>query len=88
MRAMTRLAALAPLVAALGLALGACSLDPEKQWYKPSGNYSASEFERDTKACTKDRVLNEECLRDRGWVPLSGDITPKIKEKPPAGSRY
>ena len=41
--------------------LGACSLDPEKQWYKPGGNYTAAEFDRDSKACTKSRVLDEEC---------------------------
>jgi hypothetical protein len=72
---------------ALGILLAGCqSLEPERQWYKPSGDYSASEFERDSKACTKDRVLNEECLQQRGWVSLSGDRTPKVKEVPPAGS--
>ena len=80
------------IVLTFGLALvtflGACSLDPEKQWYKPGGNYTAAEFDRDSKACTKSRVLDEECLKARGWVPLSGDIVKKQPEKPPAGSRY
>lgn len=72
---------------ALGILLAGCqSLEPERQWYKPSGDYSASEFERDSKACTKGRVLNEECLQQRGWVSLSGDRAPKVKEVPPAGS--
>ena len=71
---------------ALVVSLGACSLDPEKQWYKPNGSYTAADFDRDSKACTKDRVLDEDCLRARGWVSLSGDIVKKQQEKPPAGS--
>jgi hypothetical protein len=74
------------LALGLGLSLGACSSDPEKQWYKPSGNYSSAEFDRDSKACTKNRVVDEECLKQRGWAPLSGDIARKVQEKPPAGS--
>lgn len=84
MAAVNRLVA---AVLALGVFVTGCqSLEPERQWYKPSGDYSASEFERDSKACTKGRVLNEECLQQRGWVSLSGDRTPKVKEVPPAGS--
>jgi hypothetical protein len=82
---MIRLVALTSVVA-LALSLGACSLDPEKQWYKPNGNYTSADFDRDSKACTKDRVLIEDCLKQRGWVPLSGDIVKKQAEKPPAGS--
>ncbi|HTK93620.1 MAG TPA: hypothetical protein VL948_25525 [Verrucomicrobiae bacterium] len=82
---MIRLIALTSLVA-LALPLGACSLDPERQWYKPNGNYTSADFDRDTTACTKDRVLDETCLKQRGWVPLSGDIVKKQAEKPPAGS--
>lgn len=85
MPGMTRLTAVACVLALAG-SLGACSLDPEKQWYKPSGSYTSAEFDRDTRTCTKDRVLNEECLKARGWVPLSGDIVKKVPEKPPAGA--
>ena len=74
-------------VLALGIFLAGCqSLEPERQWYKPSGDYSAAEFERDSKACTKERVVSEQCLQQRGWVSLSGDRVPKRKETPPAGS--
>ncbi len=84
MAPMTRM--LAPVIAlALAISLTACTSDPEKQWYKPSGNYTISEFERDTKACTKSRALDEECLKQRGWVPLSGDLARKPSEKAPAG---
>lgn len=80
---MIRLIALACVVA---LPLAACSLDPEKQWYKPSGTYTSADFDRDTKACTKNRELDETCLKQRGWVPLSGDLVKKQAEKPAAGS--
>ena len=29
--------------------------------------------------------LDEECLKQRGWVPLGGDIARKPSEKPSAG---
>ena len=84
MAAVNRLVA---AVLALGVLLTGCqSLEPERQWYKPSGDYSAAEFERDSKACTKDRVLDAQCLEQRGWVSLSGDRAPKVKETAPAGA--
>jgi hypothetical protein len=59
---------------AIATALAACtSLELPKQWYKPGVNYSVDEFKRDNAACTKDRVLDEDCMRSRGWVSLSGD---------------
>jgi hypothetical protein len=70
--------------------LPACSsLTPEKQWYKPGQSYTVADFERDRTACTKDRVLDEECLKARGWTALSGDeykpptrpITPGTKAR-------
>jgi pectin methylesterase-like acyl-CoA thioesterase len=84
MAAVNRLAA---AVLALGILLAGCqSLEPDRQWYKPSGDYTAAELERDTKACTKGRVLSEECLQQHGWASLSGDRVPKKKEIPPPGS--
>ena len=50
-----------------------------KQWLKPGQNYTVAEFRRDEVACTKDRKLDEECMRQRGWVALSGDAAPKPK---------
>ena len=55
------------------LPLSGCSLTPEKQWYKPDSSYTVADFQRDRAACTKDRVLDEECLKSRGWISLSGD---------------
>ena len=59
----------------LSLALTACSLAPERQWYKPGANYTVADFERDQAACTTNRQLDEECLKQKGWVPLSGEAT-------------
>ena len=61
------------LLAGIALALGACSSEPEKQWYKPGGNYTIADFQRDRAACTKNKVLDEECMKDRGWIALSAD---------------
>jgi hypothetical protein len=50
-----------------------CGGSTEKQWYKAGGSYTVAEFERDQRACTTNRVLDEQCLRDRGWIGLSPD---------------
>ena len=62
--------------AVLGL-LTACG-SSGKQWYKPNAEYTVAEFQRDRMACEKKGELDEECLRQRGWVSLTPD-----KEKPP-----
>jgi hypothetical protein len=67
------------VLCALVLAANACSLEPDRQWYKPGQSYTVADFRRDETACTKDRKLDEECLRQRGWVALSGDAAPKPK---------
>jgi predicted component of type VI protein secretion system len=62
--------------AVLGL-LAACGGSSEKQWYKPNAEYTVAEFQRDRTACEKNGQIDEECLRQRGWVSLTPD-----KEKP------
>lgn len=75
------------LLATTLLALAACfAVEVEKQWTKPGGNYTIAEFKQDQAACTKNKVLDEECLKQRGWVPLSGDREPPVKQPLP-GSR-
>ena len=79
------------LLLSAALALAACSAysgDPEKQWYKPNVDYTAADFERDRVACTetKKKILDEECMKQRGWVSLGGDIGPAIKPPDPTKS--
>jgi len=61
------------LLAAIVLSLSACSSEPEKQWYKPSRNYTMKDFERDQAECTKGEGLDEKCMRERGWVAITAD---------------
>jgi hypothetical protein len=56
--------------------VAACASPPDRQWYKPGGNYTVAEFQRDAAACTKNKNLDEDCLKQRGWVSLSGDAPP------------
>jgi PBP1b-binding outer membrane lipoprotein LpoB len=69
------------LLSVAALMLAACSSsESEKQWYKPNVNYTAADFERDRLACTdKRKVLDEGCMKQRGWTALSGDIAPPVK---------
>lgn len=69
--------ALAASLALLAPAVAACTSEPGKQWYKPGGDYTVAEFQRDEKACTRSRTVDDDCMRARGWVPLSGDIGKK-----------
>ncbi|HEV8437919.1 MAG TPA: hypothetical protein VGT40_07480 [Methylomirabilota bacterium] len=73
------------------LSLGACASEPDKQWYKAGGNYTVAEFQRDEVACTKNRVLDEACLKGRGWLPLTVDekkATPPQAAPGTKGVRY
>ena len=76
---MPRMKRLLCLLCATAIAATACSLAPDKQWLKPGQNYTVADFRRDEAACTKDRKLDEDCMRQRGWVALSGDAAPKPK---------
>jgi len=74
------------VVLALALPLTACG-GSEKQWYKPNSNYTVAEFEQDRHACTRNRELDESCLRGRGWISLSADgpvkdTTPQAPAQP------
>ena len=62
------------------LIASACGVATDKQWYKPNVDYTAADFERDRVECTpRKQSLDETCLRDKGWLPLSGDIGPAVK---------
>ena len=77
------------LLAITTLSLGGCASETAKQWYKPGDNYTVAEFQRDRTACTKNDILDEACLRGRGWVAITADddkgpspiVTPGAKGK-------
>ena len=70
----------------LGL-LTACG-STEKQWYKPNAEYTVAEFHRDRAACEKSGRIDEECLRQRGWVSLSPDKDKPLPAIPTSKQHY
>jgi len=87
MAGMRHLILLLPVAA---LALTACSSSgnsDNRQWYKPNVDYTTADFERDRLACTdKNKVLNDDCMKQRGWVALGGDIGPPVRPPDPTKS--
>ena len=74
-------------VAALALAACSTSANSDKQWYKPNVDYTAADFERDRLACTdKKKILDEDCMEQRGWAALGADIGPSVKPPDPTKS--
>jgi hypothetical protein len=63
--------------------LAGCARDTATQWYKPGVEYTLQEFKRDQTVCTTGGNLDEACLRERGWVPLSADVSAPPKEPEP-----
>lgn len=80
-------AAILAVVMAVG---SACSTaEPARQWYKPAGDYTVQDLKRDMAACTREKKLDQECLRARGWVDLSADVSrPTPEPSQPPGRRY
>jgi hypothetical protein len=70
-----------PISALLVLVLAAagCGGTAETQWYKPGENYTVAEFQKDHAACSKKGQLDPGCMKERGWISLSGDVPPKPK---------
>ncbi|HEY7040773.1 MAG TPA: hypothetical protein VID28_18050 [Methylomirabilota bacterium] len=64
------------------LSLVGCSTERDRQWYKPSAAYTVDEFKRDRDACTTSNTLDEQCLKERGWVPLTSDKPADNAPKP------
>jgi hypothetical protein len=68
-----------------------CSSERDRQWYKPAVNYTTEEFKRDRDACTsKKDVLDEACMKQKGWVPLTSDRPANTPKPEPSvrGPRY
>jgi hypothetical protein len=76
------------LTVASSLLVG-CSSERDRQWYKPNTNYTVDEFKRDRDGCTTGNTLDEQCMKERGWVPLTSDRAPAPKvQQTPRGPRY
>jgi hypothetical protein len=65
---MKRWLAITALVAA---AATGCGGEVERKYMKLSGTYTAQDLRRDISACTKDKVLSDPCMQDRGWVVMN-----------------
>ncbi len=70
---------------ALVAALAGCGSSDDRQWMKINERYTTEEFQRDYKACTPQSTLDEDCMRNRGWVEVSRskseiDSDPRAKE--------
>jgi hypothetical protein len=71
------------LLFAIAGTFAACG-SAEKQWYKAGTEYTVPEFTRDRAKCEKNGKLDEECLKQLGWIPLSLDAE---KPAPPPRSQ-
>ena len=45
--------------------------EADRKWMKLSGNYTTEDLRRDLFACTRDKVLSDKCMEDRGWLALN-----------------
>lgn len=75
------------LVVLIAGTLAACA-SAEKQWTKPGADYTVAEFQRDRAACEKDGKVDDDCLKQRGWVPLTPDAAPPSAQPPTTRGRY
>ena len=56
----------------LGSTFG-CGTGDERRWQKMGVEYTTAEFNRDVDACTRNKKLDDECLKAKGWVPFNPD---------------
>lgn len=81
----------APWVLAVALLSGfGCATTEESLWYKPGGNYTTAEFKRDRDTCMKEKKLDQDCMKAKGWVPVSPDrpAPAATTPTPPPRGRY
>ena len=50
----------------LGVLVAACSGLDEREWMKVDQKYTAEEFRRYYRECSKSGKLDEECMKNRG----------------------
>jgi hypothetical protein len=84
---MARVMRAALLCCAVAGLLTACG-SGDKQWYKPNAEYTVAEFQRDRAACEKSGQIDEECLRQRGWVSLTPDKDKPLPAAPTTRNKF
>lgn len=80
-----------PFFALLATALlggAGCATTEEPLWYKPGGNYTTAEFNRDRDLCTQGKKLDRECMRAKGWVSVGRDLPTPTPTPPPPRRSY
>jgi len=73
----------------IGLAVVAagCGTD-QREWMKVDQKYTTEEFRRDYDQCSVKGILDEDCMKARGWVTVSPPKSEQKKDDPlaqPAG---
>lgn len=63
--------------------LAGCGGYSDTQWMKVNESYTTEEFRRDHKACSKGIVLDEACMRAKGWVDLKPSAKDRAADTPP-----
>lgn len=74
------------LAALLLLGSWGCAREPERLWYKIGQRYTMEEFQRDKAECTREKKLDFDCMRARGWVDVSPERpapSPEPTKAPP-----
>jgi hypothetical protein len=69
-------------LSALWIAVVVSGCGSDREWMKVDGQYTTAEFRRDLAACTVKGVLDEECMKARGWVAVAPPKTEQKKEDP------
>jgi hypothetical protein len=70
------------------LALTGCAAHDDREWMKVDRDrYSKEELRRDYKECSKKGDVDEPCMRQRGWVPMSPSKEEAPKSMDPLGQK-
>jgi hypothetical protein len=64
----------------LVLVLAGCGTTDDREWMKVNERYTKEEFQRDYRECSRKKdTVDEPCMRQRGWLPVS----PSRSDAPP-----
>ena len=81
-------AVLALFLALVPLVLAGCGTTDDREWMKVNQrSWTTQEFRRDYKECTRKGDVDEPCMRERGWLPMSPSKSEAPPPAPPTPSR-